>query len=325
LFNRLHTTYILASNKLPLEVEKDPQVGLVPEVVDRYFQQTKENLVEKKGTMMNLHESAKGFLRVAVENRKRFQAESFLAAIAPYYGLSSAQEMKAAIEVVLRQPNLFVALNYGNFLFEFYDPNHPTPTNNTLALFTASKFQGDVGTGVHREALIRLVKSYESFQAQWKDDTAVKEYRQYAHLLSLPKTIVWKDFDAVTNHANGVVFIVLEVLKDGTLEVRCPPYGVSPTVAKRADVAFLLHYSSGIWEPLLYTRNSPSSEFGYETHEVTMIFSRNTYAAWPAIVKERVKEFETLCKTTGLGLYTDVPGVSNTSLIRLSQSILLSK
>uniref|UniRef100_A0A6C0DN38 Uncharacterized protein n=1 Tax=viral metagenome TaxID=1070528 RepID=A0A6C0DN38_9ZZZZ len=325
LFNRLHTTYILASNKLPLEVEKDPQVGLVPEVVDRYFQQTKENLVEKKGTMMNLHESAKGFLRVAVENRKRFQAESFLAAIAPYYGLSSSQEMKATIEVVLRQPNLFVALNYGNFLFEFYDPNDPTPTNNTLALFTASKFQGDVGTGVHREALVRLVKSYEAFQRQWKDDTAVKEYRQYAHLLSLPKMIVWKDFDTVTNHANGVVFIVLEVLKDGTLEVRCPPYGVSPTVAKRADIAFLLHYSSGIWEPLLYTRNSPSSEFGYETHEVTMIFSRSTYAAWPAIVKERVKEFETLCKTTGLGLYTDVPGVSNTSLIRLSQTTLLSK
>ena len=74
---------------------------------------------------------------------------------------------------------------------------------------------------------------------------------------------------------NGIIFIVLEVRSDGTIEVQCPPYGVTKeqTDPKTGcDIAFILHYYSGVWEPLFYTYNDAESE----TFENTLVFTRDT-------------------------------------------------
>ncbi len=322
-FARLHKdAYILASNKLPLEIEgRRPQIGLVPLQVERYFHQTKEQLVEKRGTMMNLKEGARGFLRIGVENRTRFQADAFLAAIAPYYGHNTAQDMKQEILKFIT-PNVFVALGYGNFLFDFYDPNDSPPTSNELMRFVSKQFATEHGTGPQREALIRAYKAYQRFTAELQNPARFKEYRQYAHLLSLPNQLLWKDPDGTTLHANGIVFVVLEVnTTTDSLEVRCPPYGITEEQARRADLAFILHYESGIWEPLFYTYNRIATSDFPETHEVTMVFSRDAYAGWPSTVKAVAAEFERICKRDGLGVYTEVPEIESSALFPLSRAL----
>jgi hypothetical protein len=325
-FARLHKdAYILASNKLPLEIEgRRPQIGLVPPQVERYFHQTKEQLVEKHGTMMNLKEGARGFLRIGVENRTRFQADAFLAAIAPYYGQNTAQDMKQEI-LKHTTPNVFVALGYGNFLFDFYDPNDSAPTSNELMRFVFKQFATEHGTGPQREALIRAYKAYQRFTAELQSPASFKEYRQYAHLLSLPNQLLWKDPDGSTLHANGIVFVVLEVnATSGSLEIRCPPYGITEKQAREADLAFILHYESGVWEPLFYTYNRVATADFPETHEITMVFSREAYAGWPSTVKAAAAEFERICKRDGLGLYTEVPEIESSALLPLGRAALLS-
>ena len=337
-FARLHKdAYILASNKLPLEIEgRRPQIGLVPPQVERYFHQTKEQLVEKHGTMMNLKEGARGFLRIGVENRTRFQADAFLAAIAPYYGQNTAQDMKQEI-LKHTTPNVFVALGYGNFLFDFYDPNDSAPTSNELLRFVSKQFATEHGTGPQREALIRAYKAYQRFTTELQSPTSFKEYRQYAHLLSLPNQLLWKDPDGSTLHANGIIFVVLEVTSGAGshtrgageitatgLEVRCPPYGLTEKQAREADLAFILHYESGVWEPLFYTYNRVATADFPETHEVTMVFSREAYAGWPSVVKATAAEFERMCKRDGLGLYTEVPEIESSALLPLGRAALLS-
>ena len=315
--------YILASNKLPLEVEgKHPQMGLVPPLVDRYFGQTKEDIVEKHGTMMNLKKDGKGFLRIGVENRTRFQADSFLAAIAPYYGYNTAQDIKQQLTTLIT-PNIFVALSYGNFLFDFYDPNDPAPNNTVLIGFLAKQFVSDRGSLIQKEALVRVYKAYTHFIQDMESSKEFKEYRQFAHFLSLPKQLLWKDSDGETLHSKGVVFIVLEVSAD-KLQVRCPPYGVTPAQARESDIAFILHYDSGIWEPLFYTQNTIASSKFTESHQITMVFSRSAYAAWPPGVKKCVAEFESLCQRDGLGIYTEVPGVKSQSLLPLSKALRIA-
>jgi hypothetical protein len=151
-----------------------------------------------------------------------------------------------------------------------------------------------------------------------RDTSEQKEYRHFAQLLSLPNMLYWEDSTQI-QRANGILFIVLEVKRDSSIEVRCPPYGVSPkqTGPNGCDVAFILHYESGIWEPLFHVRSDPMTQ----VFETTMVFTRDTAAAWPSSVKQRVEEFEKMCHSSGLGVYTDSPFVKSESLLTLSDAM----
>jgi hypothetical protein len=316
--------YIVGAEKLPLELtKKGPQIGIVPKSVDTYFTQdslgtaTKPGLVVQDHTVWKLmidnatkKPKATGFFRMAAENNKRNQPEAFLAAIAPYFGENSAAAMKRRI-LELVQPNIFLALNYGNFLFDFYDPMTPDPKQiGIIREFAQKRLLVDFLVGTPKELVIRAWKGFMAFTAFMGDTTKVKEYRQFANMLALPNLFQWEDFSDI-QRSNGILFIVLEVGHDNSVEVRCPPYGVSKTTLN-CDVAFILHYASGIWEPLFHIRSDQ------DVSEITTVFTRDTYASWPSIVKQRVKEFENLCHSSGLGMYTDSPSVKATSLMPLS-------
>lgn len=316
--------YIVGAEKLPLELtKKGPQIGIVPKGVDTYFTQdslgtaTKPGLVVQDHTVWKLmidnttkKPKATGFFRMAAENNKRNQPEAFLAAIAPYFGENSAAAMKRRI-LELVQPNIFLSLNYGNFLFDFYNPMTPDPKNPGIVKeFAQKRLLVDFTPGTPKELVIRAWKGFMGFTAFMADTTAVKEYRQFASMLSLPNLFQWEDFSEI-QRSNGILFIVLEVGHDNSVEVRCPPYGVS-NATLNCDIAFILHYASGIWEPLFHIRSEE------DVSEITTVFTRDTYASWPSIVKQRVKEFENLCHSSGLGMYTDSPSVKGSSLMRLS-------
>jgi len=322
--NSTKSWYIVGAEKLPLEVLREgPQIGILPPSADTFFAQDSRDLVINDHTVWKLitdNESpnASGFLRIAVENRKRYQPESFLAAIAPFYGVNSAADMKTRILEFI-QPQVFLSLNYGNFLFDFYDPTTPAPHPLELKEFANKRFLSDTGVGVHKEAMARCWKSFKSFEAFMANPMKTKEFRHFAKFLSLPNLLYWKDKNG-ESLANGILFIILEVsTKHGTLEVRCPPYGISPADAKRCDVAFIIHYSSGIWEPVLYTNNNSEEQIS----ETYMVFRRDAEAGWPSIVRKRVKEYEAMCHSSGLGIYTDSTMLNPKTLLPISVAMTI--
>jgi len=312
------TWYIVGPEKMPLEVLREgPQIGILPAAADKFFGQDSRTLVINDHTVWKLvsrggFPAVSGFLRIAVDNRKRYLPEAFLSAIAPFYGVNSASAIKQRmIEMIL--PRLFTSLNYGNFLFDFFDPAFQEPNDAVLRVFARKWLGMDSGVGIHKEAVLRIWKAFEGYK-QFMDNTSkTKEFRQFAHFLSLPNLLTWVD----TNKdvlANGILFIILEVAANGSIEVRCPPYGVSPATAARCDVAFLLQMHTGAWEPVIYTDNNAEKE----TSDTYMVFRRDAQAGWPAIIKKRVKEYESMCFSSGLGIYTDSAQINPQTLLPLS-------
>ena len=347
----LKNVYITGPEKLPLEFTPGhgPQIGMLPAAADTYFRNPE--LVKQDHTFWKIildnatrEPSVSGFFRVAVENRQKYEADSFFAAVAPFFGYTGADGLKERLYEVIT-PLVFMSLNYGNFLFEFYNPsfeiNDIMPISKNIGLL--NKFAKQLGKktsynlqGTYKEAILRGVKGYlalkgpkafeeyKAFGAYTQDDaqgklfdrSVLKESRQYYSLFTLPNIMTWKQGGEI--YSNGVLFIILELDEKGSLQVKCPPYGVSKKMAEVCDIGFLLHYKqSGIWEPVFYSHNDVKKN----EHYTTMIFSRKTYPDWPAVVKQRVDEFSSKCAATGLGIYTESPNVHSSTLIPLSEAI----
>lgn len=320
----LPTAYIIGAEKLPLVLtSKGPQIGVLPPLLDKYFGQNSSTLVKQDHTVWRLMTDNKlqepnvsGFFRIGVENSKQFQPESFLSAIAPYYGLNSAEDMKRVLKQII-QPPVFLSLNYGNFLFDFYNPTKPTPPNLILKGFAHRKLLLASGVGAQQEAVARVWKAFTAFEETIDDQTKYKEYRQYAPLLAQP-LLVSSAAESLVDQ--GILFIVLEV-RGSEITVRCPPYGVSQEMARRCDIAFISHYPElGIWEPIFYTQN----EAGRIRNKYSLVFRQEDKANWPAVVKRRVDEFIQSCESSGMGLYTDSPNINPKSLIPLSDAMNFS-
>ena len=347
---RIKTTYITGPEKLPLEFTpgQGPQIGVLPAAADAYFSQTSNpDLVKQDHTFWKImtdnttkEPSVSGFFRVAVENRGKYEADSFFAAVAPFYGYTGADALKERLYEIIN-PIVFMSLNYGNFLFEFYDPafeiDSTMPLSKNVRLFnTFSTLLGiktSVGKASSKEEILRgmrgylafkgresldthsISRSFEELDGKLFDRTQLKESRQFYSLFTYPN--MFTRTQGSRTYANGVMFIILELGPKGTLQVKCPPYGVSPGMADRCDVGFLLHYKEDrIWEPVFYTHNNVKRG----EHYTTFIFTRDTFADWPEIVKERVAEFATKCKSTGLGIYTESPDIKSSAMIPLSKA-----
>jgi hypothetical protein len=307
--------YIVGAEKVPLEIvpKKGPQIGILTKQMDAFFAQDSREIVVNDHTIWKLISrgdsiSASGFLRIAVENRKRHQPIAFLAAIAPAFDLNSAEEMKTRIRTVV-QPPIFMSLNYGNFLFDFFNPGMVEPPEMVIRKYATRGLILDSGVGTHREAIVRSWKSYEKFNQFMENPAHVKEYRQFAQLLSLPGLL----------SPNGLLFIVLEVSSKGDIQLRCPPYGVTEQMVNRCDIAFLLHYSTNVWEPVIYTENIPEKG----THRSFVVFKREDDDKWPEIVHRRLQEYKRMCHSSGIGIYTDSPKINPATLIPLSMAITL--
>jgi hypothetical protein len=347
---KIKTTYITGPEKLPLEFTpgQGPQIGVLPGQVDTYFSQSSNpDLVKQDHTFWKImtdnvtkEPSVSGFFRVAVENRGKYEADSFFAAVAPFYGYTGADALKERLYEVIN-PIVFMSLNYGNFLFEFYDPafeiNEAKPLSKNTKLFNTFAYllgiKTAIGMASNKEEILRGLKGYLAFKGNTAldthgasrfsdelggklfDRTVLKESRQFYSLFTYPNILTRTQ--GGRTYSSGVMFIILELNSKGALQVKCPPYGVSPEMAERCDIGFLIHYKDDrIWEPVFYTHNNTVKK----EHYTTFLFTRDTYPDWPAIVKERVTEFSSKCRSTGLGIYTDSPHVNSSTLIPLSKA-----
>jgi len=300
-----------------------PQIGLPPVQLNAYFSQDPIDLVSRTFNPQKLKPDAQGFLRVGVENRSPYINDSFLAAVAPFFGKSSSDTMKALIADIV-QPRLFLSLNYGNLALEMYKSSSKRPEmNEALKRWAKDMLQIKRVTTNNEELVIRAYMSYERFQMWLESPDTKKEYRQFAHLFLQPgifKTGVRRTIEGgeiVTEHSRaGVVFIIIDVLKSGEIRVRCPPYPVSKEMFVASEIGFLFHHYSGIWEPLFYVDNRAPGDRDLTTFN--LLFSAKS-TSLPKIVQDRLDEFTNQCQTTsGKGVFTSIAGVLSTKLVGIN-------
>jgi len=309
------TKYIIGSEKMPLEVgtitkakHAEAQVGLLPPMLDPYFDQEPTQLVSRTFNPQKIKEGGTGFLRIGVENRHRYQADSFLAAIAPFYSLNSAAQMK---EFLLEKitPRVFLALNYGNLALEFYDPAESIvkrPTDAELGAWAEEELQ----IHLHQEnyeSIMRAYVSHTTFQAWLTSDSTKKEFRHFALALA-QSNLIRKGIGP------GMTFIVLDILKSGKMSVRCPPYGYNADLMSGNTIGFLLRHWSGIWEPIFYVDNRPPEERGVDIF--TLKFQLNGFL--PPIVRQRLQEYMAQCSSTGRSVYTSQSKINALAMIPAS-------
>jgi hypothetical protein len=309
--------YILGSEKFPLEIglvtaagRGEPQVGLLPPLLDTYFKQSPTQFVTRSFTQQTLKEGGTGFLRVGVENRVRYKPDSFLAAVAPFLKMNSAAEVKARIRSVLT-PKTFLALNYGNLALEFYKPGDPRPTPAALATWVSAELEIDVSSQT-KESLYRLYNSWHNFVEWLASSKTHKEYRHFALMFAQSGLIEGRG-------KRGITFIVLDILESGKMEVRCPPYGYNDDLMGKNNVGFLFHHWSGVWEPVFYIDNRAPKE--RKVDAAILLFDgayKGFLGVWPDIVKQRVAEFNTQCGFVGRSVYASQSAINPMAMIPLS-------
>jgi hypothetical protein len=311
---RAHKKYIIGPEKEYLKISEidGPQVGLLPPVLDKYFGQDPKEYVSRESNKMELLPNAKCFLRVGVENRSSQRHDSFFAALAPYIDRNTADGVRRRLKEVFMSAigvRLFTFLNYGNLVLEFYDPTDEPPTEGVLRAWIGN-LQLDELTAENKDAVLRIYKSYNRFLA-FLDSSDLKEYRQFAQMLALPGVVT----------SQGLVLIVLELNDKNELSVRCPPFGYNLQQYSSSDVAFILHRSSGIWEPIFYSANKAETRGFRASHQPEIKFQRSMEASWPMIVRQRVIEFSKQCFSIGRTVYTSSRKIDPMALISVSEAI----
>ena len=346
------TKSIVDANKIPLDIiiptsaaddpKSGPQVGLLPQVLDTYFEQDSNSptFQDRLEIVRKLKATAKGFLRVAVENHTGQRNLSLMSALSPYLGyLNSAQEVIDFIEPRITPKN-FLQLNAGNLVNEFYNKCEKK-TQNNMRTWVATRVGIDELKSSNIPAIERLMNSYECFQEYLIDDEQRKDMRIFYQALSEPGVLMKR----------GILFIILEITVEDILvkkgdkteftrevkfdKARCPPYPLSEG-QQNADISFLIHYTELIrdrsapdkksyrnlgWEPLFYVEPSTDSIVENQRHKPTLLFQRAEEKKWPAIVQKRVAEFFSECGSINRGPFTSQFGIDPNALIGANELI----
>jgi hypothetical protein len=335
---------IIDSSRIPLRIveptkvsdpKAGPQIGLLPEAIDKYFFQdsTSDKFAERLDIVSKLKPTAQGFLRVGIDNSDK--AQSFLAAVAPFFFQPNAEKVIENIlePIETRIPvKKFLQLNGGNLVHEFFNRCEKKHTNE-MRNWAFIHLGIDELRSSNIPAIERLMNSYECFKDYIIDPTEKKDVRTFFNAFSDPKVMP----------PRGIIFIILEATveeisirkgekvefkKEVLLEnVRCPPYPISQDQQK-ADIGFIIHYNKITrdrykrdqktythlgWDPLFYVDgNLPTAE---SRHKPTLFFQRSQEATWPPVVQRRVSEFFSKCNAVNRGPFTSQFGFYPNALI----------
>jgi len=314
---RAHKKYIVGPEKEYLKISEidGPQIGLLPPVLDKYFAQDPKMFVSREANKMELLPNADCFLRIAVENRTAYRYDSFFAAVAPYLDFrNTAADVKARIREVVT-PRVFLGLNYGNLMLEFYEPGSQEISDEELKRWSQKELGKSLNMS-NKDALLRLRLSYDRFIDRLDSDD-LKQYRQYAQMLALPGLLKSRGPEG----GGGLLLIVLELNEANELSVRCPPFGYNEEAYASSDIGFILHRSSGIWEPIFFSSNRPATAERRARHLPELTFQRSLEDVWPKIVQQRVAEFTSKCRSIGRAPYTSSTGINPLALLSVSEAM----
>jgi hypothetical protein len=308
--NRTHERTVVKDTKFPLELKGgEPQLGLIPNVLDAFFHQNPEDLVTK-GMTMRMKPISEGFFRIAADNRLSRRPESFFAAIAPFFKKNSATDVRLRLRELFGGPagvKLFTSINFGNLMLEFYMPTLSNEQYTAAELTRFAVKNLNPKRSQQYPYIARIKKSYDNFMNFLNNPKKLKEYRQFAHLLAQPNifmpALITKQ--GVRIDRPGILFVVIEMTDDTNYTIRCPPFGVTETM-ESCDIGFLIHREE-IWEPLFFLKNSVDSR-GFARHIHTMrVKSDNTQSPQlPASVVDAIQTFRTKCANEAPTVYTGI-------------------
>ena len=328
------TRYIQGATKFPLNAfsAEGPQIGLVFPKLDEYFQQNPNNMVARDFTKSKLQPNGEGFLRLGVQNGRQYLNDSFFSVLAPYLNETSIDGVKQRlIQEIVRKPKVFLNLNYGNLMIEFYNANIPIPESTTvirgketvvepfsLETWARENLQMNY-TEENKLYIERIFKSLINFEGYIESPDKLKEYRHFAHFLSSPLPITQN---------RGILFLIIDYNADETMTVRCPPFGYDEEKHRICDYGILIHHYTGYWEPIFYVANRASTSTTTAFSRSDLLFqaidetSRDPQHAWPPILRKRINEFRMNCVSSlKTSLFTSRSSINPASMIPITAAI----
>jgi hypothetical protein len=298
---KLPKEYILGSEKYPLDPGK---IGVPILSLDAYFGQNSKHFVEREAIKQILKPNVNGFFRLGVLNKPLFVNQSLFAAIGPFLGKNTISAVADYMAEMIT-PRVFLNLNFGNLLLEFFNPadqDYPKGKKAILQLWAKQKRV----SGLQDEfELSRLYRSYHRFIRYIRDETQPKQLRHFAHALAEPGLLT----------TTGVTLVTLHYKDDprsatSDIEVMCPMLGYDIDRYSRNSVGFLTIGDSGFWEPMVYIGNLSTTQTAAKSAFYNLTHEDILDPSFPPIVRQRIEEFQTTCRSSYRGAFTLHSGVN---------------
>jgi hypothetical protein len=304
--------YILGTEKYPLDSGK---VGLLSQSLDAFFGQNSQSMVSRVAIKQEFLPTAHGFFRIGVNNKVSYINNSLFAAIAPMLGMNTIRAVQDYL-VNRITPRIFINLNFGNLVLEFFNPKQkdvPAPiltawAQNFLRVRNMTKTMFEIN---------RFYNAYHNFIAYIKDDYRRKQLRHFVHVFAEPGLLTPYGITLLTLHYKGDPAII-----NTPVEVLCPMMGFDMDRYSNNTVGFLTYSDSKIWEPLIYLHKL--NPYGTAKSEVYYTVSQGMMEnpGFPTIVKNRYQdEFLYKCASAYRGAFTFQSEVDARALVPLTRAL----
>jgi hypothetical protein len=311
---KISREYVVGAEKYPLEPGK---VGLGNLSIDQYFGQDSSKMVERPSVKMEFTGNVRGFFRVGVFNKALFINQSLFSALAPLIGMNSIPEVIDHMKRIIT-PRVFINLNFGNLLLEFFKPTDPEPSISTLNSWALTHLQVD--TTKTKEELSRFWRAYKRFEVYLSDPTQLKQLRHFSHALAEPGLLT----------TTGLNIIVIEYLGDPRdpatqIQIDCPLLGIDASRYNNNNVGFITHSSIGIWEPLVYIDRISQKGAVTSVKEGYYTITKNDIISptMPTVVRSRYLEYLERCKSSYRGAFTLQSGIDNRALVPVTRALVM--
>lgn len=319
----LSKQYVKSAIIYPLD---EGTIGCPQIALDELFGQKSSDMVTRTVVRQEFRTEAKGLFRLGVRNKPYALHNSFFAAIAPMLGLNTADEVASFFELRI-QPLIFLSLNFGNLVMEFFDPSDEINNGSDdevnawgQKIFIKNPIEST-------PELHRFFNSYRRFKDYILGINSfvgkTKQMRHFVYALSEPGLIL----------SEGLTLMILHYIGDprsGDVEVKvkCPIMGLDITRYANNQIGFITYSEQGFWEPMIYVdqiqRKDTSADIqeGYYTVDRGLL-SQDTF---PDAIKQQVQQFTSQCKSAYRGAFTYQSQIDSRLLLPVTKLLsILSK
>jgi hypothetical protein len=314
---RLGEEYVLDSNKYPLEPGK---IGMPSKKLDEYFGQNSALFIERDAVTQKFTTNTKGFFKMGVLNRFNYVNDSFFSALAPILGFNTIPAVAKHFSDLIT-PRIFISLNFGNLMLEFYDPTDKDFSNvsDDLLARWAQKHLLITDMEDTRFEIRRFYISYHRFIRYINNPNQRKQMRHFVHALAEPNLLAPEGLNLVTLRYKG------DPRNTNTpIEVLCPIMGLDINRYSNNSVAFLTFSDIGFYEPIIYIENIGKTTETKSDAYYTITQYQLADPLFPPTVKERyLNEFFTKCQSGYRGAFTLQSGIDNRVLIPVSRALTI--
>jgi hypothetical protein len=314
---RLGEEYVLDSNKYPLEPGK---IGMPSKKLDEYFGQNSPLFIERDAVTQKFTANTKGFFKMGVLNRFNYINDSLFSALAPILGFNTIPAVAKHFTDLIT-PRIFIGLNFGNLMLEFYDPTDIAFSNisDDILAQWSQKHLLIPDMEDTRFEIRRFYISYHRFIRYITNPNQRKQLRHFVHALAEPNLLAPEGLNLVTLRYKG------DPRETNTpIEVLCPIMGLDINRYSNNSVAFMTFSDIGFYEPMIYIEaigktTETKSDAYYSISQYQL-----ADPLFPATVKERyLNEYFTKCQSGYRGAFTLQSGIDNRILIPVSRVLTI--